>query len=356
MSKEQEIGNLFKESLQGYKAEPPAELWDSIAQDKTLLKFNRRKSLLRAGKIAAFPLAGLIAVIIISTVFFPKSQKDDSRTATTETAVVTTTTASATPSSPIPSAPITNSGNNVANLPAPRQNSNINAIQPAEEKDVVITTQAAAVAETPASESEPTDNPATNARNDNPEKKAAPRREEATPAANIPATQPKSGQPGLLLWSHDTTVCRNSELTLYVKNAMDVQWNLGYQGESVTLFPEEPLVVAATITTYDKTDTTVYIHIGVVDCGLWIPTAFTPNGDGLNDEFLVRAPADINRYECTIYDRTRGLLFRSQNILQGWDGTFNGKPLPFGSYFYIITYYDALGVKHVEKGQVTLIR
>ena len=168
--------------------------------------------------------------------------------------------------------------------------------------------------------------------------------------------QPKSGKSGQLLWSHDTTVCRNSKLTLYVQNAADVHWNIGWQGESVTLFPEEPLLVAATITTNDKIDTTVYIHVGVVDCGLWIPTAFTPNGDGLNDEFLVHAPADITRYECTIYDRTRGILFRSQNILQGWNGTLNGKPLPLGAYFYIITYYDALGVKHVEKGQITLIR
>lgn len=356
MNKEQEIGNIFRESLQGYKAEPPAELWDSIAQDKTLLKFNRRKSLLRVAKFAAIPVASLVAVIAISIFLFPDVSHDDSRNTTPETAIVTPTTSTVSPTSPIQSAPVTPNGNSVANLPAPRPHSNVSMAQQTENKEVENADKQTSVVETPASWSEATDNLATNTRPANPEMKAAPRREEATPAANIPAPQPKSGQPGLLLWSHDTTVCRNSKLTLYVKNAADVQWNIGSPGESVTIYPEEPLIVTATITTYDKYDTTIYIHIGVMDCGLWIPTAFTPNGDGLNDEFLVHAPADISHYECTIYDRTRGLLFRSQNILQGWDGTFNGKPLPFGSYFYIITYYDALGVKHVEKGQVTLIR
>lgn len=356
MNKEQEIGNLFRESLQGYKAEPPAETWESIAHNKTLLKFNRRKRLWWMAKIAAIPLAGLIAVIVISTVLFPEAPKEDSRAVTPETAVVAPVATTVTPSSPTLSVPVATTGNSVSDLPTPHQNTDIAASQTIDNTEVENSTTPTAVTETPASVPETTSNVATNARTEQPEVTASPRKEEEAPVANIPTPQPKSDRSGQLLWSHDTTVCRNSELTLFVQNAVDVHWNIGWQGEAVTIFPEEPLVVAATITTYDKTDTTIYIHIGVVDCGLWIPTAFTPNGDGLNDEFLVHAPADINRYECTIYDRTRGLLFRTQNILQGWDGTFNGKPLPFGAYFYIITYYDAAGVKHVEKGQITLIR
>lgn len=357
MSKEQEIGNLFRESLQGYQSEPPAGTWDAIAQDKTLLKFNRRKRMGRLAKFTAFPLAGLIAVIVISIALFPKPPKDESRAVATETATATIP-AVTTPAQTSSVAPAATDGT-VPTAPAPRQNTDIVATQPSDDQATETANETPAVAETPAV----SEKPAASAKpdRDRPKSEAetldirrSPRFTESD--NDLIEPQPKSGKSGQLLWSRDTTVCRNSKLTLFVQNAVDVHWNIGWQGESVTIYPEEPLVVAATITTGDKTDTTIYIHIGVVDCGLWIPTAFTPNSDGLNDEFLVHAPADINRYECTIYDRSRGILFRTQNIHQGWDGTFNGKPLPFGSYFYIITYYDALGIKHVEKGQITLIR
>ena len=164
MNKEQEIGNVFRESLQGYKAEPPAELWSTIAQDKTLLKFNRRKRLWRMAKLTALPLAGLIAVIIISTVMFPEPPKGDSRATTPETAIATPATSTVSPSSPIQSAPVTSGGNSVANLPAPRPHSNINVIQPAESKEMEISDKTTSVVETPASRSEATDNLATNTR------------------------------------------------------------------------------------------------------------------------------------------------------------------------------------------------
>ena len=357
MNKEQEIGNLFRESLQGYQAEPPAGTWETIAHDKTLLKFNRRKRLWRMAKFAAFPLAGLIAVIVISIALFPETPQEAPAVVTTETA--TATTPAVTTPEPTPAVAPAATDVIVPTAPAPRQNADIAASQPADNPEIETVEEPTAVAETPVAPEKPAASvkPVRNRPEYESETLDIRRPSRSTESDNdIIEPQPKSGKSGQLLWSRDTTVCRNSQLTLFVQNAVDVHWNIGWQGESVTIFPEEPLVVAATITTYDKTDTTVYIHIGVVDCGLWIPTAFTPNGDGLNDEFLVHAPADINRYECTIYDRTRGLLFRTQNIHQGWDGTFNGKQLPLGTYFYVITYYDAIGDKHVEKGQITLIR
>lgn len=359
MNKEKEIGNLFKESLQGYQAEPPAGTWDAIAHDKTLLKFNRRKRLWRMAKITAFPLAGLLAVIIISTLLFPEAPKDDSSAIPTETAITTPAVPTDVPSSPAPILPVENT-QHVTNTPHQPQSSNTIVVSQStdDQKGAAIEVVTPASVSSPVEPAKPMD-----VASYNPKANHKDARFEEDEGADIHIImphdiqpEPKSGRSGQLLWSRDTTVCRNSKLTLFVQNAVDVHWNIGWQGESVTIYPEEPLVVAATITTGDKTDTTVYIHIGVVNCGLWIPTAFTPNSDGLNDEFLVHAPADINHYECTIYDRSRGILFRTQNILQGWDGTFNGKPLPFGSYFYIITYYDALGIKHVEKGQITLIR
>ena len=356
MNKEKEIGEVFRESLQGYKAEPPAGLWDAIAQDKTLLRFNRRHRIARIAKFAAVPVVATVAIVIALLL---STGKSDDTLAVAPGKVINSTSVTTPSPATTPAVETTQ-----PSASAPQQSQTPDGIIVSQAADNQKETNKEAVTHpesvsSPVEPVKPMDIASYNPKNNQENTRIEENEGVSLGYMSMPhyiQPEPKSDRAGQLLWSHDTTVCRNSKLTLFVQNAVDVHWNIGWQGEAVTIFPEEPLVVAATITTYDKIDTTVYIHIGVVDCGLWIPTAFTPNGDGLNDEFLVHAPADINRYECTIYDRTRGLLFRSQNPLQGWDGTFNGKPLPFGSYFYIITYYDALGEKHVEKGQITLIR
>ena len=358
MNQEKEIGEIFRESFSGYTQEPPAGLWDAIAHDKTLLRFNRRKWWLRAAKISAIAYAPFVAVIVITTLFFPKAPKDNTSTVTPDQVA---TTSSVTVPSPAPlvaesSTPATPSQ---TPQPSPTQapivtTQNTDNQQEATEEISVpepVTTAAATTSEEVSTASA------------TPKQKESPIiKEENEKVLNNPIVpsdiqlEPKSGRSGQIVYSKDTSVCRNSKLTLFVHNAMEVRWNIGVQGEAVTLYPEEPMLIAATITTFDKIDTTIYIQVGIFDCGLWIPTAFTPNGDGLNDEFIVHAPADITHYECAIYDRQKGLQFRTNNILQGWDGTSNGKPLPLGAYFYIITYRDGAGVKHVEKGQITLIR
>ena len=357
MSKEKEIGEVFRESFSSYTQKPPAGLWDTIAHDKTLLRFNRRKRWLRAAKISAFPLAGLISVIVISTLFFPKAPENDTVVTTPDQV---TTTSSVTVPSPAPLVAESSTSATPSQAPQPSPIKAPIAITQNTDNQQVATEgisipEPATTAAT--TREEVSTAPAT------PKQKESPiTNKENEKVVNTPVVplviqpEPKAGRSGQLIYSKDTSVCRNSQLTLFVRNAMDVHWNIGVQGESVTIYPEEPILIAATITTFDKIDTTIYIQVGVFDCGLWIPTAFTPNGDGLNDEFIVHAPAAITHYECSIFDRHRGLQFRTNNILQGWDGTANGKPLPLGAYFYIITYFDEAGVKHVEKGQITLIR
>ena len=67
----------------------------------------------------------------------------------------------------------------------------------------------------------------------------------------------------------------------------------------------------------------------------YAPSAFTPNGDGINDVFrLVGLNPDI-KLNLEIYNRGGNLVFTSDNLDQGWDGTFNGYPLPLGTYVWI---------------------
>ncbi|NIK74486.1 gliding motility-associated-like protein [Thermonema lapsum] len=84
---------------------------------------------------------------------------------------------------------------------------------------------------------------------------------------------------------------------------------------------------------------------------LHFPTAFTPNGDGLNDTFHPKG-AFVRRYRLQIYDSKGSLLFESSNIEQGWDGA----QAPPGSYLYHATAEDYLGRTYHFQGVLTLIR
>ena len=96
------------------------------------------------------------------------------------------------------------------------------------------------------------------------------------------------------------------------------------------------------------------IHV-ILDPGLWVPTAFTPGDDDLNDLFLVSGLM-IQEYQIWIYDRWGKLLYNSKDIGQGWDGRFAGQELPEGVYTYHIVARDNLGNVIDRPGTVTLIR
>lgn len=89
-----------------------------------------------------------------------------------------------------------------------------------------------------------------------------------------------------------------------------------------------------------------------------IPNAFTPNGDGLNDTFMILGlpPENITRFNLQIFNRWGQMVFSSNNILQGWDGTMKGEICPEGDYTWVIFYEDNDRTKTSNKGLVTLLR
>lgn len=89
---------------------------------------------------------------------------------------------------------------------------------------------------------------------------------------------------------------------------------------------------------------------------LFIPKAFSPNGDLINDIFKVSANWDVEEFEMYIYERGGALVFKSQNIGMGWDGTYHGKETYSGVYAYMIIYKDSKGNKQKTKGTLNLIR
>lgn len=92
--------------------------------------------------------------------------------------------------------------------------------------------------------------------------------------------------------------------------------------------------------------------------GYYLPNAFSPNGDGINDLFMPAGSAvDLDNYELTIYDRWGMLLFRTDDPAIGWDGSSGGQAMPTGVYVFQADVRDAITKeRHQMQGHVTLIR
>lgn len=97
------------------------------------------------------------------------------------------------------------------------------------------------------------------------------------------------------------------------------------------------------------------ITITVSSSSLAAPNVFTPNGDGINDEFRV-AYKSIVEFHATILNRWGRKVFEWTDPQKGWDGTISGKPAAQGAYFYIITAVGADGQKYKLKGDINLLR
>lgn len=86
-----------------------------------------------------------------------------------------------------------------------------------------------------------------------------------------------------------------------------------------------------------------------------VPSAFSPNGDGNNDILFARGAA-VETLVMKIYNRWGQMVFETNDIHRGWDGTFNGEPQEMDTYAYVLyaTFID--GSKAEKKGNTTLIR
>jgi gliding motility-associated-like protein len=93
----------------------------------------------------------------------------------------------------------------------------------------------------------------------------------------------------------------------------------------------------------------------IEDFDIFLPNGFSPNGDDNNDIFLLRGRG-IKDFILNVYDRWGELIFTSNSLNYGWDGTFNSKPLMSGTYVYTLSYTNFKNINKFTKGNLTLIR
>jgi gliding motility-associated-like protein len=100
---------------------------------------------------------------------------------------------------------------------------------------------------------------------------------------------------------------------------------------------------------------TVTISI-IEEYSLDMPDAFTPDGDGNNDLFIVRGWGLKSLMEFKIYNRWGQLIFETDDIGTGWDGTYNRQPQSIDTYVYFVKAKTYSGAALEKKGVVTLLR
>jgi gliding motility-associated-like protein len=89
---------------------------------------------------------------------------------------------------------------------------------------------------------------------------------------------------------------------------------------------------------------------------VYVPTAFSPNGNGVNDRLRVVHDPYLTEVHLQVYNRYGGVVFSSSEANEGWDGSFQGVVQPAGMYVWKVAFVDHDKVRKTMQGTVLLIR
>ena len=158
---------------------------------------------------------------------------------------------------------------------------------------------------------------------------------------------------------NDTTINEGQSAALMADGALTYNWNNG-------IFTAFNIVAPTITTTYFVTGTdinncknidTVVVFVKSDTMLIAIPNAFTPNGDGVNDEFKVLASPNLSLEDFQVFNRWGSLIFETKDINIGWDGSFMNAEQPVGSYIYYVKTKDIINGKIAAyTGTVSLVR
>ena len=137
---------------------------------------------------------------------------------------------------------------------------------------------------------------------------------------------------------------------------------------SAKIFPDESFQLGSysintpgahigTLSSASGCDSTVYLQLAYYT--IYIPDAFSPNDDYINDVFSFYGGGEIKEISSLhIFDRWGALVYRGEalQLSQGWDGTVNGEDAPPGVYIYTANLMMIDGREKVLQGQISLLR
>ncbi|HEY9114215.1 MAG TPA: T9SS type B sorting domain-containing protein [Bacteroidales bacterium] len=156
---------------------------------------------------------------------------------------------------------------------------------------------------------------------------------------------------------NDTAICNTCELVLDGGEGMDFWiWQDGTETRFYEAKAEGDYHVRVSRNGCESTDS---VSVSNNSVKLLIPNAFTPNGDGINDEFKPVFKERPFSYKLIIFDRNAQLLFQTTSVDEGWNGKFNGVDCQLGVYVYTLVYSfyeNNILYQIADKGTLALVR
>ena len=160
----------------------------------------------------------------------------------------------------------------------------------------------------------------------------------------------------------DTAICDDLTLVLQPQFTQGtISWFDGSLGDTYTV--KEAGIISATLNN-DGCEVRDSIRVTFEDClrfNVYIPNAFSPNNDGINDSFAPQFDPDLEilDYSLQVYNRWGDQLFETENRNEPWQGRFRGKLLNVDAFVYVLNvrYRDDFGERSkVLSGEVMLLR
>lgn len=147
-----------------------------------------------------------------------------------------------------------------------------------------------------------------------------------------------TASPGTYLWSPSTGLSAANILTPKAK-------------------PQVTTTYTLTVTSPQGCIATDDVTVTIIPYCIKPMEAFTPNGDGINDLWLVTNGAScLSNIKAQVFNRYGAKVFESPDYNNNWNGTYKGKPLPDGTYYFVLTYKLLNGRTESYKGNVTILR
>jgi len=157
----------------------------------------------------------------------------------------------------------------------------------------------------------------------------------------------------------DREVCPGYPVTLDATiTGASYTWNTGSHSPVLTTDQAGTYGVQAEGMCIQATDSVVLTDIDC-DPGIYIPNAFSPNGDGVNDSFTPSMDEQVRSWTLMIFDRLGSLIHTCTPENASWDGNLSNWPAPPGVYVWMLKYETREGlntVQRTERGSVTLLR